>query len=438
MPATKVSNKKADTVPLPWDGGTITGDLTNYTWKTTSVDGKKVTKAENLTFTIVDPMNMEFTVNLENLQARRFLELENYVTTTSSHINNYNVTPPARRDQPNNVGVPVISNNSRYKVVLSQDEDMSKKTTITARLTDGKLIYIPNLIPQQTYYYEVLAGSTPVGKGKFHTDGRLRMIYAPSIDNVRDMGGWKTTDGKRIRYGRIYRGGELNGSHEATTAAVKRLRDLGITAEIDLRIDYEQSSGKSAFGFTTTAGTFYFANAMDCEPENLTQQEAYDRWKAEFDLIMKNLRKGGNIFFHCRIGADRTGLLSLMLEGLLGVPKDQSNKNYELTSLSPSGLRTRNTQDAFYEYFNSLRGSTLQQKFNTFFVNKLGVSQADIDEFREIMLEEDSADAIEDIPLASTSQQAVDEYFDLTGRRIPASMLTKGIYIRNGKKILMK
>lgn len=450
MPATKVVDKKADTTPLPWDGGCITSDLKNYTWKVTSVDGKKVTKAENLTFVVADPMNMDFCVNLENLQVRRFLELEDYNATTSSHITNYNVAPPARRDQPNNVGVPVtVQNNAKLKVILSQDEEFSQKTTITTRLTDGKLVYIPNLTPHETYYYEVQSGNTTVAKGRFHTQGRLRMIYAPSIDNVRDLGGWKTSNGKYIRYGRIYRGGELNGSHTATAGAVKRLRALGVTSEIDLRIDYEQSSGKSAFGFSAEAGNFFFANAMDCEPENLSTAECYTRWKAEFDLIMSTLRKGGAIFFHCRIGADRTGLLSLMLEGLLGVARDQSNKNYELTSLSPSGVRTRDTQDAFFNYFNGLKGTNLQKKFNTFFLEKLKVSQQDIDEFRSIMLTSDPADGI---VTPHSSLPSDDAIYDLSGRRIltphsslftPQSsilnhQLPPGVYLRKGRKILIK
>ena len=439
-PATEVINKQADTAPLPWDGGTITGDLTNYTWTATSVDGKTVTKAEDLTFVVADPTNMEFTVNLENLQARRFLMLEDYTATTSTHISKYNITPPARRDYPNNVGIPLTAHGTtRFKVLLSQDEDMSKAKTSTGRLTDGKLLYIPNLVPQRTYYYEVQAGGNTVGKGKFHTDGHLRMIYAPSIDNIRDLGGWQMTDGRYIRYERIYRGGELNGSHTATTAAIKRLRELGVTAEIDLRIDYEQSSGQSAFGFSTAAGNFYYANCMDCNLENLSSQESYARWKAEFDLIMKTLRKGGSLFFHCRIGADRTGMLSLLLEGLLGMPKDLCNKNYELTTLSPSGLRIRDTQNTFIGYFEGLKGATLQDKFNTFFVEKLGVSQADIDEFRSIMLTTDLTNTIPTIPApATTSQPTSDTYYDLTGRRVSNGQLPKGIYIHNGRKILMK
>ena len=296
-------------------------------------------------------------------------------------------------------------------------------------------------MPQRTYYYEVQTGNTIVGKGKFHTDGYLRMIYAPSIDNIRDLGGWQMTDGRYIRYERIYRGGELNGSHTATAAAIKRLRELGITAEIDLRIDYEQSAGQSAFGFSTAAGNFYYANCMDCNLENLSSPESYARWKAEFDLIMKTLRKGGALFFHCRIGADRTGMLSLLLEGLLGMPKDLCNKNYELTTLSPSGLRTRDTQNTFIGYFEGLKGATLQDKFNTFFVEKLGVSQADIDEFRNIMLTTDLTDAIVDVTATPVMQHNSDNYYDLTGRRVHPSIIQskhKGIYIHNGKKVLMK
>ena len=444
IPATKVWNKQADITPLPWDGGTVSGDLTHYTWTTTSIDGKTVTPAENLTYIVADPLDMEFTVNLENLQARRFLKLENYVTTTSSRIANYNHTPPARRDYPNSVGIPLAPNNAtRYRIILSSAEDMSNAKTSTGRLTDGKLLYLPNLLPQHTYYYEILAGDVTVGKGKFHTDGHLRMIYAPSIDNIRDMGGWQTIDGRYIRYGLIYRGGEFNGSHTATTAAIKRVRDLGVTAEIDLRIDYEQEAGKSVFGFSAAAGTFYFANAMDCYVENLSSQDSYNRWKSAFNLIIKTLRKGGSIYFHCRIGADRTGMLSLLLEGLLGVPRDQSNKNYELTTLSPSGLRTRDTQDAFFDYFNTLKGTTLQQKFNTFFVEKLGISQADIDEFRAIMLTTDLTDPIEDQPLSPLPRGG--ELYNLQGQRISVnsdssvnSVLPKGVYIKDGKKYLIK
>jgi len=264
------------------------------------------------------------------------------------------------------------------------------------------------------------------------------MIYAPSISNIRDLGGWRTTDGQYVRYGLIYRGGELNGGHVATTADIKRLRDLGIGAEIDLRVDYENGAGKSAFNFTTSNNTFYFANGNDCYPESMSSQESYDHWKSAFNLLLANLKQGKSVYFHCIWGADRTGLFSLLLEGLLGIPQDRSNKNYELTTFSLAGIRTRGTQDAFFNYINDLKGTTLQKRFNTFFVDKIGIQQSDIDEFRQIMLTKDLADAIEEIPVTRETGPDSDAIYDLSGRRIPNDRPTRGVYIKNGKKFLVK
>ena len=80
----------------------------------------------------------------------------------------------------------------------------------------------------------------------------------------------------------------------------------------------------------------------------------------------------------------------------------------------------------------------MQKKFNTFFVEKLKVSQADVDEFRSIMLAAGPADSIEDIPATRTANFPEGACFDLAGRRVPATSLTRGIYILNGKKVLVK
>ena len=451
IPASKynVSSQEAE-VPLPWDGGILYSDVKNYTWTVTSVDTKTVTNAEDLDFVVCDPMNMDYAVNLENMQARRFIQLEDYVSTTSCHINNYNHTPPARRDEPNNVGIPVANlSATRYKLTLSENEDMSDAQTFTLRLVDGKMLYVPNLIPQRTYYYEAKAGDVVVGKGKFHTEGYLRMIFAPSVSNVRDLGGWKTADGQYIRYGLVYRGGELNGSHTATEGDVKRLRNLGIDAEIDLRSDDESKSGQSAFGFTIAGGTFYYANSTDWHLENLSSEVSYGHWRSEFNHILSNLRKGRSVYFHCIWGADRTGMLSWLLEGLLGVTQDQSNKNYELTTFSLAGYRDRHTQNEFFDYIKELKGKTLRDKFNTFFIDKLGISQEDIDEFRSIMLTSELSNSLKEVdtPLfIFDGNRGV--VYDLSGRRvftvsssastINTSRLKKGVYIIDGKKRVVR
>ena len=40
---------------------------------------------------------------------------------------------------------------------------------------------------------------------------QIRIIKISGVNNVRDIGGWTTSDGKRVRYGLIIRGGELDG-----------------------------------------------------------------------------------------------------------------------------------------------------------------------------------------------------------------------------------
>lgn len=130
----------------------------------------------------------------------------------------------------------------------------------------------------------------------------------------------------------------------------------------------------------------------------------------------------------------------MLLEGLLGVPQDQSNKNYELTTFSLAGLRARGQQNEMYNIVLGLNGQTVKDKFNTFFVEKLGVSQSDIDEFRTIMLTSDLSDGIEDIHNApyTLNEMENDKWFDLSGRSLPVTFHRKGIYIRNGKKIVVK
>lgn len=436
VPASKVTAKQSDMIPLPWNGGMITTVPSTNSWTTTTYDGKRTRRAETFHYVIVDPMDATIAVNMENLQVRRFLNLEDYTATSSSHIGNYNEAPPARRDLPNSVGLPVAAGTGgTLTVTLSEHADMSDAKSFAGIMADNSLCYVPNLVPQRTYYYEVKNNSDVVGRGCVTTEGRLRMLYVPSISNVRDLGGWPVADGRRIRYGLVFRGGELNGGHTATAADIKRLRNLNVGAEIDLRLDTDNGgAGTSAFAFKK-GSTFYYANGNDCFPDNMTDAGSRKRWKEEFTLLLNNLKAGRSVYFHCIWGADRTGLFSLLLEGLLGMSQDQSNKNYELTSLSLAGARWRSTQDDFFKYIRTLKGNTLQAQFNTFFTDCLGVSQTDIDFFRQLMLTDGSDTAVRDVRDMRHDTNC-GYIFNLQGQRL--SQPQRGIIIKDGKKIIIK
>lgn len=391
-----------DTHVLPWGGGWLqtfyikeTRRESNYSWKFMPQSKGSLTLATSLTYCVTDPMHMNFTATLENLSARRFLSENLYLLTGDSQMKNYYSTaPPQRRDIPNPVMVPVgIADATNVYVEWSTDKSFASAER--RGVVPGANAYIPNLYPQRTYYYRVVADGTTVGQGRFTTDGRLRMIYAPSANNIRDLGGW-LVDGntKRVAYGHIFRGSELNGAHIATGNDLQVLRDLGVGAEIDLRWNSSWDNdgvGISAFGFTDT---YYFAAGNDWLAEDLNKEESIAHWRDEWKLLLKSLREGKALYFHCVWGADRTGLFAMLLEGILGFSFDAIFKDYELTSYSLAGLREKSGWQDRIEVINALEGATLGAKFENYFLNTLKIPQEEIDYFRSVMLEDVAVDAV--------------------------------------------
>ena len=395
-----VETTSSSTFVLPWDGGLLSPDMDNMTWKYINLQDEQQ-EASTITPNCLDLMAMDIAINMENLAARKFLTNVNYTSASSSVVAKYNVAPPTRRDIPNAVMLPVPENEATsLTLTYSENEDFTDAVTATIEAgTEMATIY--NLEPQKTFFYKIEADAAVITQGRFETTGRLRMVYAPTAYNIRDFGGWLTEDGHRTNYGHLFRGSTLNGYAQTTAEDLQRLRDIGVGAEIDLRwksdYDKDMGCGTSAFGFTTATGDYYFAAANDYLASDINNASTQARWKQEFEFIVNNFRQGKAVYFHCAWGADRTGLLALLLEGLLGYQLDQIYKDYELTSFSAAPGASNRLKTSFQDridVFQGMSGATLRDKVEGFFLNKLGVSQEDIDYFRTVMLDEE----VEPIP----------------------------------------
>ena len=68
------------------------------------------------------------------------------------------------------------------------------------------------------------------------TAAHERRIEFERVRNFRDLGGYETDDGARLRWRTVYRSSTLC---EATPADVQRLLDLDLTLVLDLRSDDE-------------------------------------------------------------------------------------------------------------------------------------------------------------------------------------------------------
>ena len=452
---TYIAAAQPDQIPVMWDGGLVYRVPGTFTWKTATISDKELEASYFTNFEYVDAQNLDFVANIENFRARQYLENTKYPEPeTPSVIGNYFKPAPPRLDIPHNIGVPVPADKVKDAVVkygFNSDFSDAKSRMV---LDGSDMAYMPNLIPGNTYYFKVEAGEEVLTQGKFQVEGPVRMIYAPSINNIRDIGGWTVQDGRTVRYGLIYRGGEANGLHPSVAEDRQTLIDLGVGAEIDLRKDNNYDSGngqvgKCAFGFPK-ADYFFKEGGYDCKLEHLTNAASKNRYKQWFPFIVDHIKEGKAVYYHCVWGADRTGLVSVLLEGLLGLSQEQMNLEYELTSLSFAGLRPKSgyadgDHQKLIEKIKTYEGETLRDKFDTYWTKEVGVSQELIDEFRSIMLDGDDPTDIKDVNLQNDAiQSGIKTVYSVTGTELPISSLDQpGIYVvkyNNGtsKKVVVK
>ncbi|MBO7581498.1 MAG: tyrosine-protein phosphatase [Bacteroidaceae bacterium] len=451
---TYITGAQPDSIPVMWDGGLVYRIPGTFSWTAIALDEKEYDASHFTEFEYVDTEKLDFVANIENFRARQFLENTDYSDPQAiSVIGNYFDPAPPRLDIPHNIGVPVPADKVKDAVVkygLKEDLSDAKSRMV---LDGSDMAYMPNLIPGKTYYFQVKAGEEVLTQGKVQVEGPVRMIYAPSINNIRDLGGWTVEDGRTVRYGLIFRGGEMNGLHPSVAEDRETLIDLGVGAEIDLRKDNNYDSanggvGRCEFGFPS-ADYFYKAGGYDCKLEHMTASDSKARYKQWFPFILNHIKEGKAVYYHCVWGADRTGLVSVLLEGLLGLSQEQMNLEYELTSLSFAGLRSKGgygdgDHQKLIEYVKKLEGDSLRDKFDTYWTKQVGITQEQIEEFRSIMLEGVPTD-IKDIDVQEgSSQSGIKAVYSITGTELPIGSLNQtGIYVvkyNNGtsQKIVVK
>jgi len=174
--------------------------------------------------------------------------------------------------------------------------------------------------------------------------------------NFRDLGGYPTEDGRCLRWGLVYRSDAL---HHLTAADVGRLQgELGIVEVIDLRSSAElRSDGRGALAAATI--DFHHVPLFDGQmtrPEGWAAVETLaDRYVllAEFakEPIARVLDVLGAeerpVVYHCAAGKDRTGVISAVLLGVLGVPDEVIVADY---------VATQEQLDAIIERLMAARG----------------------------------------------------------------------------------
>ena len=371
-------------------------------------------------------LTRDYEINIENDAVREYMQNVIYEPHDISFIDNYRQGVKYRMDWPNPViiDIPQTDVDSLF-IYCCDDETLQDSLTFHVSATNNT-VELYNFIPNRIYRYQIKDGDDVLQQGNIRTNGQLRMInVCNSVYNVRDLGGWKTSDNMQLRYGKIFRGTELNGNYIATEEGINILRELGVGAELDMRANYNEGHNTSAFGFSRIfssgdAPTYYYSSDSGQLPSHMTHKSWLTKWRLEFNFIVNNLYQGRAIYEHCVHGKDRTGFLSFLLEGLLGVSYSDLAKDYELTYFASDLKSTKDSIDKVFDYINTMSGETLRDKFNSFFVDKMNAPQSDIDFFRHEMLEkqvetDDNGirDTKDDFEITQDNN-----IYDLSGRRV--------------------
>lgn len=241
-----------------------------------------------------------------------------------------------------------------YDVLFSETETMEETSVVQTTETELSLSDCTFLMPGKTYYWKVI-GRQEEGRGSFSKTGsftvkdeNVRVVSIDGVDNVRDLGGWKIeSSNQRVKYGMIYRGGRLNPNADTqkggiTAAGMTVMKDaLGIRSEIDLRNDSDNDGQKQCAWSSDGIYRCYSIGAYD---QLIPGQKGYE--KAYTDAVADTFRYLADashypVYLHCNYGADRTGTMAFLINGLLGVSYTDLLKDYELTSFTSSGRRWR-------------------------------------------------------------------------------------------------
>jgi hypothetical protein len=191
--------------------------------------------------------------------------------------------------------------------------------------------------------------------------------------NIRDLGAITTHDGRKTRRGAVVRSGSL---HHLTESGWRALATYGVRTIIDLR----NTNEREAENYIAPSSEITCVHLPIEEERDPPDAEFWKQWRA-FNCSplyyiafltqypdrtsaviahIANARPGG-VLFHCGIGRDRTGLISLLLLKLIGATHEEIVSDFLLSTerLRPHWARLgrRNDEDDIAKLFEREKSS---------------------------------------------------------------------------------
>jgi len=188
-----------------------------------------------------------------------------------------------------------------------------------------------------------------------------RILNIGGVLNFRDLGGYKTVDGREVKWRKMFRSAQLDRLNEQ---GIAKLTSLKVRAVVDLRFSEETHKYPTIKEAVPEAKIISWHDVR--EPDSGTRSSAIKQaWRESigtkdpaqvreamrvnypqklyshrniYRAMLQLLADGQTpLIFHCAAGKDRTGIAAALILSLLGVNDEQIIADYLLTQSELEG-----------------------------------------------------------------------------------------------------
>ena len=244
------------------------------------------------------------------------------------------------------------------RLEVSSGPDTADAVVIARDITAGEFQWTAPPPPRRRYFSVVPASGDAV-------QGAVRLLPLEGGRNFRDLGGYVTEDGRRVRWGRVYRSGVMT---NLTAGDYEYLAGLDIATVCDYRSEQERHEEPTRWAAgqvdyvtfpdpATPAGSSFMGvlRKPDATPQMAADamaagyaQLARDHAGA-FGTMFDRLASGEiPLAFNCSAGKDRAGISAALLLSALGVPRATVVADYALS-------------EQFVDYIAEFRGGAADE-----------------------------------------------------------------------------
>jgi protein-tyrosine phosphatase len=191
-----------------------------------------------------------------------------------------------------------------------------------------------------------------IGITEKSTESPSRHIQLQGQPNFRDLGGYRTTDGRTVKWRHLYRTGELA---KLDDSDVQRLGELGLTTMVNFLLPEEIAkqgpdrlpegtsevmlpiSGERAARLTMDVQSAMSSGEFEKIPPEMNPEFhrlLIEEGKKQYAALLRTASDPENLplAFHCSHGIHRTGTATAILLSALGVPWETIREDYLLTN----------------------------------------------------------------------------------------------------------